>query len=68
MTKLYCDRCGKACGKLHTIKVPESKTSRDSFNVKPVEVCSDCEKEYDAIIEKLTEIRFVLFGDFMERR
>lgn len=66
MTKFYCDRCGKECNKLQTIKVPTGKTGLDSFETKPVEVCCDCKKEYDAIINKLTDIRFVLFGDFMK--
>ena len=66
MTKHYCDRCGKECEKLVEIKVPDKKT-RYGWQAKPAQVCDDCEKEYNDIIDKLTEIRFVLFRDFMNR-
>lgn len=67
MTKHYCDICGKECAKLEEIKVPTEKTFR-GFNTKPAQVCRDCAKEYDNIIDKLTDIRFILFRDFMSRR
>ena len=66
MTKHYCDRCGKECKKLVEIKVPDKKT-RYGWQTKPAQVCDDCEKEYKDINDKLTEIRFILFRDFMNR-
>lgn len=65
MTKYFCDRCGKECAKLEEIKVPSEKT-RFGFNVTLAQVCCECEKEYNDIIDKLTDIRFVLFRNFMK--
>lgn len=63
MTKHYCDRCGKECEKLEDIKIPTEKLHY-SFNTKTVQVCCNCEEEYNSIIDKLTDIRLILFRDF----
>ena len=65
MIKYYCDRCEKECATLNAIKIPAEKTAF-GFNTKPAHVCGDCEKEYNDINRKLTDIRFVLFADFMK--
>lgn len=65
MIKLYCDRCEKECERLEEIKVPTEKTL-GGFSTKCINVCDECKKEYDNIIDKLTDIRFVLFSDFMK--
>ena len=66
MTKHFCDRCGKECKKLNLIKLPKAKTIVGSFETMPVEVCQDCETEFDNIIDKLVDIRFIMFRDFMK--
>ena len=66
MTKHFCDRCGKECKTLSEIKVPKNKTLVGSIETYPVAVCYDCEKDYNNIIDKLIDIRFVLFRDFMK--
>lgn len=65
MTKFFCDRCGKECKSLTDIKIPHIKHSY-SFEVRTVQVCSTCEQEANNINSKLTDIRFVLFDDFMK--
>ncbi len=65
MTKHYCDRCGKECEKLEMIKIPTQKT-RFGFETRPGYVCGSCEEEYNNIINKITDIRFILFRDFMK--
>lgn len=65
MTKYFCDRCGKECKTLIDIKIPKSKT-RFGFDTKSVQVCGECEKAYNNIVDKLVDIRFILFGDFMK--
>lgn len=67
MTKYFCDRCGKESEKLTEIPIPDEKTSTNSFSTKFVHVCNDCENEFDNIINKLIDIRFILFNDFMEQ-
>lgn len=67
MIKFYCDRCGKESEKLYEIKIPTQKREHNSFSTKPYQVCADCESEYDNIIDKLTDIRFVLFNGFMRK-
>lgn len=66
MTKYFCDRCGKECGKLYEIKIPKEKNAYGSILTEAVHVCGDCEKKHDEIISKLTDIRFILFADFMK--
>lgn len=67
MVKFYCDRCGKESEKLHEIKIPTHKREHHNFDTKPCQVCADCENEYYQIIDKLTDIRFVLFDGFMRK-
>ena len=66
VVKYYCDRCGKETKNLEQISVPSEK-KRNSFLPKLFQVCPECEKEYDDIINKLTDIRFVLFDGFMRK-
>lgn len=67
MTKFYCDRCGKESKKLYEIKIPTQKRKYNSFDTESYQVCVDCENEYDNIIDKLIDIRFVLFNGFMRK-
>lgn len=67
MIKFYCDRCGKESKKLHEIKIPTQKRKYNNFDTKIYQVCADCENEYDNIIGKLVDIRFVLFDGFMRK-
>lgn len=66
MIKYYCDRCGKECLSLTEIKVPYKKGAFDSFETRPIQACIECKKEFNEIIDKLLDIRFVLFRDFMK--
>lgn len=66
MTKYFCDRCGKEVKRTTQIKVPKEKLSGGNFSTMSIEVCDDCKKEFDIIIDKLTDIRFILFNDFIE--
>lgn len=65
MTKYFCDRCGIESQKLNEIKIPNKKT-RYGFETKPIQVCGNCESEYDNINDKLVDIRFILFADFLK--
>jgi DNA-directed RNA polymerase subunit RPC12/RpoP len=65
MTKYFCDRCGKECSKLSDVKIPHEKNSF-SFSTKTFQMCSDCEEKANNINDKLTDIRFLLFRDFMK--
>ena len=65
MVKFYCDRCKKETKKLVEIKIPTVKNSYGDFETKSCQVCVSCQREYNDIICKLTDIRFVLFGGFM---
>lgn len=65
MTRYFCDRCGKEAEKLTEIKIPSRKNNFGSFETKSLSVCRDCKKEFDDIIDKLVDIRFILFGTFM---
>lgn len=67
MVKFYCDRCGKETEKLHEIKMPTQKREHHSFDTKSCQVCVSCQREYNDIICKLTDIRFVLFSGFMRK-
>ena len=67
MVKFYCDRCGRESEELNQIKIPTQKTAYNTFNTKPYQVCVDCENQYNNIIDKLTDIRFVLFDGFMRK-
>ncbi len=67
MIKFYCDRCKKETEKLVEIKIPTVKNNYGGFDTKLYQVCVDCESEYDDIIGKLTDIRFVLFDGFMRK-
>lgn len=66
MIKYFCDRCGKEVGKTIQIKVPKEKLNSGDFSTTSVQVCDDCKKEFDKIIDKLIDIRFILFNDFMK--
>ena len=65
MTKCFCDRCGKECETLDDIQIPTKKTEY-GFEKSVAEVCCDCKKEYDDIIDELIDIRFILFRKFMK--
>ena len=65
MIKLYCDRCGKECSHLIEIKIPTEKTI-GGFATSDFMVCGECKKEYNDVIDKLTDIRFVMFRGFMK--
>ncbi len=69
MTKHYCDRCGTECKEkeLSTIKIPTVKT-RNGFEFRPADVCPACAKEYDNIIDTLTDIRFLMFDKFFKQK
>lgn len=66
MTKYFCDRCGKECVELKTIKVPYEKASFGNFSTRELQVCSKCEKEHIVLLDKLMYIRFILYRDFMK--
>lgn len=65
MTKYFCDRCGIESQKLNEIKIPNKKI-RYGFETKSIQVCGNCENEYDNINDKLVDIRFILFADFLK--
>lgn len=69
MTRYFCDRCGKecSCAEMSEISLPIKKTI-GGFDTKGIQVCCDCKKEYDGMISKLLDIRFIMFGDFMKER
>lgn len=67
MIKYFCDRCEKEVNNLTNIKIPKEKTGYNGFTVESIHVCSDCKKEFDDINNKLTDIRFVLFSNFMKK-
>lgn len=67
MKKYFCDRCGKEVEYTRRILVPREKTSRMNFSTTPMYVCCDCENEFDKILSKLIDIRFILFNDFMKQ-
>ena len=64
MIKYFCDRCGKEAKKTIQVSVPKEKLN-EGFNTMSLQVCDDCKKEFDKIINKLTDIRFILFSDFI---
>lgn len=66
MIKKFCDRCGKECTTLFEIKIPCEKTSHGLFKTNTSSVCHECEKQYDNILDKLVDIRFIMFADFMK--
>ena len=70
MVKYFCDRCGKEAKNLVQIQVPKEKHDKyGGFNVEPIHVvCSNCKREFDNIISKLTDIRFILFNDFIKKK
>ena len=73
MTQYICDRCGKEVGShygmsnLKEISIPISKTKYNDLQTKRLELCEDCYREHEAIIDKLADIRLVLFKDFMPK-
>ena len=66
MIKCYCDRCGKEIDRTNKIHIPKQKT-KYGFETVEKEVCSACEEEFNDIISKLVDIRFVLFEGFMDK-
>ena len=64
MTKYFCDRCGKEAAKLTEIKIPVKKLGNGDFDTTSIQVCCDCKKNYEDIINKLLDIRFILFSTF----
>lgn len=66
MVKYYCDRCGKEAETLEQINIPTEKTKNSGFLTTPTHVCPECKKEYDGILDKLRDIRFVMFSTFMK--
>ena len=72
MTKYLCDRCGKevkssrGVSALKDIVIPVSKMIY-SIQTERFEVCEDCKREYDAIIDKESEIRILMFRDFIPK-
>lgn len=67
MIKIYCDRCGRETRCTGKIRIPTKKTI-GGFETEEKDVCNDCGREYDEIISQLTDIRFVLFKSFMEKK
>lgn len=68
MIKYYCDRCGKDFNNsidIHNVKIPNERHSA-SFSAKTVQLCRDCKKAADNLLDKLTDIHFLLFRDFMK--
>lgn len=65
MTKHYCDRCGRECNSrdLTTIKIPKAKTI-GGFDTYELDACRVCKKEYDNLLDTLTDIRFLMFEKF----
>ncbi len=66
MIKCFCDRCGKECAELKTIKIPDKKASFGNFSTRELQVCSECEQEHIILLDKLRDIRFILYRDFMK--
>ena len=65
MIKFYCDRCNRECQELERINIPNIKNS-PHFSTKTIQVCSACKEEAENLYDKLTDIKFVLFRDFMK--
>ena len=65
MIKFFCDRCGKECKALSEVKIPDEKLS-SSIRTKTISVCFDCKKEADEIYDKLTDMHFIMFKDFLK--
>ena len=66
MIKRFCDRCNKEVEYTRKILIPCEKTSCMSFSTTPMSVCCDCENKFYNIIDKLIDIKFILFNDFMK--
>lgn len=66
MIRCYCDRCGKEIDRTNKIRIPKQKTTY-GFETVEKEVCSECEEEFNDIISKLVDIRFILFEGFMDK-
>lgn len=64
MTKYFCDRCGKECVELKSINIPVKKGYFGNVITRELQVCADCEKENKALLDKLIDIRFILYQDF----
>lgn len=65
MIKYYCDRCGKECQTLRSVKIP-FKREKEYFQTKTINACLACEKEANDLYDKISDIRFVMFRDFMK--
>lgn len=65
MIKKFCDRCGKECKELNDVKIPNIKGSQ-SFSTKTVQLCRECKCVSDDLCDKLVDIHFLLFRDFIK--
>lgn len=63
MTKHYCDRCGKECEQLHSEDIIVRVNG--TLGRKLVELCPECCEEHKRRMIKLTDIKVVMFRDFM---
>ena len=68
MIKYICDRCGKECEKLHSLKIPIKKLSDSSCLSKHIDVCTECDKEADVLFDILADIRLIMFDKYMPQR
>ena len=66
MVKYYCDRCGAECEEtyLTEVAIPKEKKGFGSFSTDRITVCSSCNREYEKVIDALTDIRFLMFERF----
>lgn len=64
MTRKFCDRCGIECKTLTQIKIPKEK-HKHGYSAKNIEVCPKCNALHESFLEKLTDIHFVLYADFL---
>jgi hypothetical protein len=66
MIKYFCDRCGKECSKPAEIKVPHQRGCAGNFSTRGLQVCADCNKEHNDLLNKLVDIRFIMYRDFIK--
>ena len=69
MKKLYCDRCGAECERLHSKRVPNKIWKHGSYEAKEIELCKSCEEfvsvAEDAYNEAMVKVRFAFFESLM---
>ena len=66
MTRFFCDHCEKEVEKLTEIRVPTKKNKNQTFETKTLMVCDECRMKFEAIADKICDIRIIMFGDFVE--